>query len=683
MNEPATRMGRFDGGRVETWISRALFLLAAGMLLFFMAVTYRSLFHSDAAMKLLLGEEMARQFTLFPHDWNYVNDILIIFPTLFAAPLSLLFPPSLPLHATVDALAAACVLYSAYFASRAVGIDGPLRLFLPTALATGLSPHFSEAVFGQSAYSGTVFILLMLAAWTSRQLVLSRDSDSTPSRLPRIGIAILIAAGVAGGPRGLATYTAPLLLALVGFYFFAAADGGASQRTVRDLVFTVLAASFFGGMTFFILLSRVSYHSGAANQLFADDNQILHNVQLFANNWLVLFDALAPPGSRFGGVAAAIYVSRLGVAIFVFLLPLMLLTRLGSLASPALRFVVLFHIALVATTGYVLLFSTIQGSGPYGTPRYLAPCAATGLLVLACWLHEIGRSRKIETPWLGFVVIAALLSLAPFHLVTPAFRDWRNPSAGMRSNPLANVVAALDHAGLKRGYATYWNAGTITIQSANEVRVAPVTLSPGGLPVPYHHLSSEHWYDPEWADGRSFLLISDSESADLNRPTLHRLAGEPSETLKVDRFEILVYPFNIGERLGYSAQPYVRLPAMTAQNCAANYEPLESSLVLKPGEFGSVQVKATNRSPIVWSQNSTPFLNPGLRLLDAQGKQVSESRALLPKAVEPGASTVLTLPFRAPGPGEYGLLVSFVAEGEAWCGNRASNWAKIPLSVKP
>jgi hypothetical protein len=681
MIPPKVRNIRLVLERSDEWIARFLLVLAAGMLAFYLVVTYRALFHSDSAMKLLLGEEMARKFALFPRDWNYVNDIPTVFPTLFAAPLSLLFAPSFPLHAVVDLLAAACVLYSAWFASREAGVDGPLRLLLPTVLATGLSAPFGEAVFGQSAYSGPVFVLLMLAGWTCRHLALQPGAADFTLRRARIGIAVLVAAGVAGGPRGIATYSVPMLLALAGFHFFAAPEGEVWRRRLRDLVVTVLAATLLGGLIFLLLVSLLAYHSGAATQAFANDDQILHNLQVFAGNWLALFDASAPPGRRFGGLAAAVYIGRLCVAVAVFLLPLALASRLNQLASAPLRFVVLLHLALLVTTGYVLIFSTIQGQT--GSPRYLVPCVATGLLVTVCWLHEVGRVRRVRTGWLGFAMIGALLTLAPLQLVGKAFVDWRNPAAGLRGNPHDGIVAALRNAGLTRGYATYWNAGALTVLSGGDVSVAPVVFSPGSFPAPFHHLSSERWYAPDWAAGRSFLLFDGGEAAELNRPALRKLAGDPSQTLRIGSFEVLVYPFNVGERIGYGAQPYVRLPKMTAQTCAAEFEPLESSLTLEPGEFGYLQVRAVNRSTITWSQNSLPYFNPGVRVSDLQGRQMSEHRATLPEAVPPGGSVLLTLPFRAPEAGEYVLRAGFVAEGEAWCGDLASNWVKIPLSVKP
>jgi hypothetical protein len=667
--------------RSDAWIARALFALAAGMLAFYLLVTYRTLFHSDSAMKLLLGEEMARKFALFPRDWNYVNDIPTVFPTLFAAPLSLLFAPSFPLHALVDLMAAACVLYSGWFASREAGIDGPLRLLLPTALATGLSAPFSEAVFGQSAYSGPVFVLLMLAGWTCRLLAFNPSAGDAALRRARIGIAALIAAGVAGGPRGIATYSAPMLLALAGFHFFAAPDGAVWHRRIANLAIAVLAATLLGGLIFLLLVSLVAYHSGAASQAFANDDQILHNLQVFASNWVALFEATAPPGERFGGLAAAVHISRLCVATAVLLLPLVLATRLNHLASPALRFLALLHLAVVATTGYVLVFSTIQGQ--LGSPRYLVPCVATGLLATACWLHEVGRTRRVQAAWLGLAMIAALLTSAPHYLVGKAFVDARNPGVGLRKNPRADLASVLQNAGLKRGYATYWNAGALTVLTGGDVRVAPLVFSPGSLPAPFHHLSSESWYAPEWAAGRSFLLLDSGEGAELNRPALRKLAGDPSETLRVGDFEILVYPFNVGERMGYGAQPYVRLPKMTAQTCAATFEPFEASLALTPGEFGYLQIEATNRSTITWSQNSMPYFNPGVRIFDQEGRLMSEYRAPLPKTVPPGGTVLLTLPFRSPAAGEYELRAGFVSEGEAWCGDLAANWVKIPLSVKP
>jgi hypothetical protein len=668
--------------RIEGAVTLCLFAAAATMLAFYLVVTYRSMIHSDAAMKLTLAQEMATQWTLFPRGWNYVNDIVIIFPTLISAPLSLLFAPSFPLHAFVDVVAAGFVLLAAYLAARAVGIEGPLRWLPATMLASGLSPDFAEAVFGQSAYSGTVLILLLIAGSAARFLA-EPSQGQTQSRARRdlAIIALLIIGGVAGGQRGIATYAAPLMLALVAYRMISVDENFAPRQRAQRLFALSIVATVAGGFAFVALMHSVNFHQGAIGQPFSTNAQIINHMALVTGNWLTLFDALPPGGQRFSVLVAALFAIRMTICVVVFFLPLFLLACLNSL-SAQLRFLVLLHVSILAATLYMLLFTGILVDEARGAPRYLVPMIPTALLVFALWLQNVSSRLKLNDAILGCCASLALLLLSPMHLVAPAFANWPYVSQGFRQNPHADIARFLEDSGLHKGFAGYWNAGITTVLTGGHVQVAPVSISDGALPVPFHHLTAEHWYAVDPSLTSSFLLLDQADQTRLNRPALDMAVGMPMRTLKSGGYDVLVYPFDISERLGFASEAYVALPRMTAATCAAEFAPLEESLVLAPHAFAALRVHATNRSSITWSQNSHPYFDPGMRILDAGGHQVAEFRAGLPKAVPPGENVELTLPFRAPALGEYTLYFSFVAEGDAWCGALTSNWVKVHLSVK-
>lgn len=97
-----------------------------------------------------------------------------------------------------------------------------------------------------------------------------------------------------------------------------------------------------------------------------------------------------------------------------------------------------------------------------------------------------------------------------------------------------------------------------------------------------------------------------------------------------------------------------------------------------------VTVHARNDSTLRWMRNYAPGFNPGLRIINANGTTVADLRGILPTAVEPGESVTIPIPFRAPDtPGQYRLQFSFVAEGEAWCGDLDAGWAQADLVVEP
>ncbi len=633
---PVLRERRASLERDLHWLDKAgtllLLVLGCAMLAFYLVVTYRGMMHSDAAMKLLLGEQMAQQLSLFPRDWNYVNDICILFPSLIAAPLLLFFPPSMTMHALVDLIAAGLVLWAAYLAARAVGVNGALRWLPATLLASGFSGEFAEVVFGQSGYSCVIFILALLCGSSARYLGAAEDS-----RLRKRDLCIvfaLIAISVASGPRGIASYAAPFLLAVASIHLLSAHSPGLQIATRRLFAFGLLA-TLAGAACFMVLIRITLYHSGALAQGFAPHDQIARHLQLIISNWFSLFDALPPNGGRFSVVVAAIYAARMALSAVVFLLPLCLLLRIRACRSTALQFLLAFHTAVVISTLYLLIFTGVFVDAERGAPRYLIPIIPSALLILTLWLQETGANLRFNAVRAGWLASLTMLSLSPLQLVAPAFAHWPHIDASLRANRHAGLVQTLEQAGLHRGFATYWHANVVSILSSGSVRIAPVTIDDGSLPKPFRHLTSNRWYESTQNEMPTFLLLDPVEKKSLNRVAFDDILGQPERTLQSGEFEILVYPFDIGKKLGFATQAFVHLPRMTPETCAADFRLEPQEISLRPAEPGVAHIHATNRSAITWSQNSMPNFNPAVRINNASGVQVSETRGLLPGAVPP------------------------------------------------
>lgn len=674
-----------SGPQLDGAISATLLIAACTMLAFYLTVGYPSQMHSDSAMKLLLGEEMARQFTLLPRDWYYVNDIWLLSPNLIATPLSFLFEPSMALHGVVDLVAASLVLWAAYVASRAIGINGGLRLFAATMLATGLSLAFAEMVFAQSAYSAVMLTLLLLAGSGARYLS-SRPQDQVNARTRRRDLGIiggLVLISVASGPRGIATYVAPLLFASVGLYLLAGRNDALRAGAVR-LGACTLGAAAVGGIGFLLLLHIVRYLSGAATQAFAGPAEAALHLRLAVMNWFMIFDALPPAGQKFSVVTAGIHAARLGLASVLLLLPIALALRVMHLRSPALRFLVLFQLGLILSTGYMLGFTNLLVDEVVGVPRYVMPLVPIAILIAALWLQEVREHARPTATHVGWLVIAVALSLSPQQLIGTAFARWPQLSAGLRTNQRSPLVDALRQAGLHRGYAGYWDANVLSILSGGDIRVAPILIGASGLPEPHRYLGSERWYSASWADEPSFLITDPPMRDQLSMPALVALLGPPTRNLHVGEYEILVFATNMSERLSFAvAAPVVR-PRVSPQACAADLTITPPLQPVRVRQAGVVTVHARNDSTLRWMRNYAPGFNPGLRIINANGTTVADLRGILPTAVEPGESVTIPIPFRAPDtPGQYRLQFSFVAEGEAWCGDLDAGWAQADLVVEP
>jgi len=540
---------RINYSDLDRWIWIGLFTIASAILVFYLTITYRTIFHSDSAMKLMLGQEMARQFSLFPQGWHYTNDIPILWGNFVAAPLLWIFPPSFPLHAFVDTVMAGAVLYAAYSSSKAISTEGRLHWIMPTLFASGLSWIFAEIVFGQSAYSTVMFSMLFVGGWSANFLA---EKENNPSLSIKsvlrdrrlMGMGFLVIIGIVSGVRGVANYVVPLFIAIAGTYFFTRIEEKALRERLKILLGVLITGAIIGFFAYLFLLNHIALNNAAIAEPFSTSAKIVENIQTFIYYWFQLFNALPPAGEAFRFSTAALQATRFFLALFIFWLPLVLLFRIALIQSVTLRFLVFFHLGNLAVISYMVIFTGLSLS----VSRYLIPLIPTSMMVVVGWLSSLNTEWRQPLIRMGLVGIVVLLLQAPSYMMAPAFAHWPTLSSGLRPASRDRVIAEIEKAGLTHGFAEFWDATVFTVLSGSKVKIAHIAL-PGGVPVPYTHVSTDYWYSPEWTQGPTFLLIGPNNANQFKRTEIDLKLGKPINVLKIDGYEVLVYSFNIGNKL--------------------------------------------------------------------------------------------------------------------------------------
>ena len=105
----------------------------------------------------------------------------------------------------------------------------------------------------------------------------------------------------------------------------------------------------------------------------------------------------------------------------------------------------------------------------------------------------------------------------------------------------------LEEQDLHYGYSTFWNSGKNTVLSNGAVQISGISVSEGRV-SPFYWLTSTDWYQPDYYEGTTFLLLS---SAELEQYAPYGLEatqlGQPDTILHYNDFSILVYDYNIAE----------------------------------------------------------------------------------------------------------------------------------------
>jgi hypothetical protein len=656
-------------------------------LTFYIFVAYRVIFHSDAAMKTLLADEMIRTRRLFPSDWYYVNDIPIIFHHILIAPLLLIFGHPYVVQSVACFAFAILLLGAVYLLFKFSGSSRGDFLVVAAVLLSGVSTNFAEDLFGQAAYGPGVATAVMVVALIFR----TARAYAEPDHSLRIWSALLIAViavAVASGVRGIFVDVAPSLGALA--LIIATADrrdeaGPFPRKAAIYVTWLVLLATVLGVAAFLGLSTAVRMRNDSSAPQFIGYSQIGANANLLIQGFLFYSDALPNPAHSPVSIYGTVTAYRLfwfGALISV---PFVLLRRYRAIRSPYLRFLIPFYVFGFIATLYLCLFtSLVQGLASF---RYFAVSVAFAVLIVGFIASELRVRFGAAAPiWIGLACLPICVSSYQeiFALYFDASVD-SGGRTGLHANKRQPLVDYLVNKGLRYGYASYWNAGVLTVLSDRRIRVNAVEFGDNPPVRPFRWLAPAHAYAPDAFQGRTFILMDAQECQSMNKAGVDGYLGPPESVTNVAGYCIMTYSFNVSSRLpGWDE----RRPSLAANEPYAPgdrnavMEASVNEITMRDGKASALKMHLRNRGSRVFVSNGKFPFYIGAHLYSSSQllKNFNYVLTALPGSIGGGETSEIVLPLPAvPDPGEYIVDVSMVQGGVAWFGSKADGQ---PLRVK-
>lgn len=571
----------FSSKSVRTSFVAALLAVNVLLLVAFLFAYYRGYFHSDASVRNLLAQEMHDTGSFFPPGWNYVNkDLMVVFPHLIVWGLLFFFDNSYTLFAVAGVVTGVLVLASCWWFTSLLGSSSWQRLLALAVLAGGVSTTLAEDMFGQAAYGVLLALtcLLMVLGWKSMTAVGNRR----PLWWGLLFVLVVLVTW-SNPQRSAASYLLPLYCGLAVYLW---GDGWKDRLLLmRPVVALTIAAFVVGAVISVWSLGHVNNNAGAGAARWLDFNGMAHNALQSLHGLMGLLGALPVVDGNVisrSGIYAAL---RLLCGLVVLVLIVRKVIQLCADQAPQARFVG----GLVGGLGLCFLFLQITTTvpdmnNPLVSARYLTPALVLGLMVLFC--SSLQRESWLQTTLIvGFGLLLASNSMVRINPGSLINQGWKNPQR-------EEMVDELKAMGLRYGYASYWNAGALTVLGRNELKVRQV-LIPKGLPLPMRHLSSDHWYEPEAWKGETFLLLTDAEVDAIDWGTLTRYVGQPVREAKVQGMRVFVFKNNLSVDLpGWSSRlrgPQRIWAVPDGMKTVGRWLDAESALQSRRGESGYLQ----------------------------------------------------------------------------------------------
>jgi hypothetical protein len=170
----------------------------------------------------------------------------------------------------------------------------------------------------------------------------------------------------------------------------------------------------------------------------------------------------------------------------------------------------------------------------------LTPIVITSVVLCVMQIRKLykkGKSFRFSMVLIVPMTVVMMLFASEIHLDFCKKNDSINEK-------IESVGDFLKSEGLDYGYATFWFSNIITLLTDSEIMIAPIEQYRGDLLI-LEYQSNDNWYTDNGRD-EYFILLTNQEYIEYKEAE-HYLV--PNEILNHDKFYILVYDYNVIDKL--------------------------------------------------------------------------------------------------------------------------------------
>jgi len=503
----------------------ALFVAAATR--FYFGPAFAALFNSDAAVPVLLANEVLRTGNPLPATWYFGNnEIWTLSPHVFAMP----FVAALGISELALKLGnLLCIGVAAFFLAlplHRITRSWPYSLLVAAGVFAAFSGFQELVVYMQTAYGwfcGQFAILIYLA------FRMQDEAGPEPWHLFRrvpwttaLYLLFLINLSVDSPSRAAAYWVFPAVAVAALFPYAKSRSWGFIAWTIAGLLAGIVLHEVISRhirIQAGVLASVAPKSIGEWGTSFARLVQSLPVMIGYAPRWYAWpFDGLGMFRISFFAVAA---------------LAVLFVPAGEEPGSAACRFLARVSCAMLLGIFVLLVVSPLTVDA--GAGRYLVPPALLCLAALMAVLWIRLRTRAFAITAIAAIFMFAFCGGAVMLVPGSPLAFERVCDAPGNVCRLSNL---LSKAGLRRGYATYWKGNVTTVASGGTTQICGITLTPHL--APFRWLVSKDCFDHPSED-RYFIAFDRAEIARAGRDYLVGEAGRPDQVLTDPEHEVWIY----------------------------------------------------------------------------------------------------------------------------------------------
>ncbi|EGV19343.1 hypothetical protein [Thiocapsa marina] len=522
-----------------------LLIFNACLLVWYIFFGYQSDFHSDSAAKVLLAREIVEMGDYFPDDWNYVNgDLFVLFGHAFIVPLLAFMPAGYTAHAISGLISASLILSGIWFLIGILEVSLSRRLLIVAIIAAGISGFMAENLYGQVSYGAIVYQTCFIIYFSF--LFIAVDNRTSRGLLGAVTFVLIVLVFWSNPQRAFAFIGLPLILAILWYRLkIVKSHSGIERRSVWQLCVILFAGAMVATLLHNWALTGANNVLGAGYARWLPYDEMMRNLGFLLKGYLAIFGGMPSPNNAVMSMAGLYDATRLGVALLLLVLIAYQVVVVFRRGQGANVFLGIFSLTACMTVLFLQVTTTIPDmTDPVGASRYLVP--SLFFLLVFVLAQPLDWYNK---PLVAF----GTMSLAAVFVTSaiPSFvksdngsnLNWGLSVERKAENLFEGLRIFLADNGLRYGYASYWNAGILSVMSDEEALVRQIIFD-RGLPVPMRHLSSNRWYRSSAWQGEAFFLFTKQEADLVDWELLQSYIGKPERELVYGNFRIFVFDRN-------------------------------------------------------------------------------------------------------------------------------------------
>lgn len=484
--------------------------------------------HSDAATATILAQCQVKNRNFFPDKWCYANgEIWVLGLNLFVMPFSVLLQNQSLARMLGSVCITIIVLIVMYYHSRKMFDNQSWMLSLPILLL--YLRGTLDVVLYQAAYIGQMLWIVVTCMMASMIFYGKRQKRFL------FCFAILMILLCMGSIRQIAENTIPLLGTCMILLYIR----NKNARRIEDCKGDLKQAVFISVILLVPSLIGLEFYKILCNRCFVVDTganglQFAMALSDCWNNLSAVFINIFQNFGFAGGVelfsldGIRNLISIVACVFTVFIVPVLQFITIKEEKEN----VVFFYIFGVLHNFIMFLMVAFCGKT---VERYMLTSIFVNIIISSQyvtrhWLKQVDLQKIAIT--ICFVAVSSVQCIT----LLMQSSGWQE-DVGTRKE----FVQELINKGLRKGYASYWNAYTNEVYSDLQLQIGGINVYENSI-APYYWLVDSEVFQVE--DESTFLLLSQEEKDTLGG-NISGLFGEPKEEFSIGGMHVFVFGYDI------------------------------------------------------------------------------------------------------------------------------------------